>query len=553
MRAPWQSRPGALPWRDIGPSQHTSPRPAALPVLFPPTAMLRATLLLLVTALLTVSSPTLARPFEAVTLEQLRERATTDFAAPSGWKVSWNIAGKRASIGASTNSLSYVTLARSGAITQALVNTCVSRCASTASCGFVQVVQLAGSSEGTVLCTLHSAYVASTKATFTAPPNSAGSVVTTYGIRNLNTPVTGGTGGTNTTVVNNTAFPASPSGATLVQLKPCARVAATVPMFVNNQYARSSASAAYIVQHGSARNFNDYFAAVQSIVGSSAVVVAPNFYVTSDGAAPATWYQPGVNLAWGPEAGTWTVGADAIAPTAGTNTLGGGQCSSYDTYDSLLAYLANRSLFPNLRRVYFVAHSGGANMVSRYSQIYNGNFPFSFRYILANAANQAYFTSQRPVPNACSAAFQYPFQLVATNMPRYVAARFTSASALFSRWRARDVVSLVGNMDTADRFPGGVEDCASQAEGGQNRRERNYAWWAYQNILAGTNANVSAYTGYQQLLDNGARTLSSGAFNHQNCVVDGVGHDQNAMFSSACGRAAMTQSRIPAGVGATYP
>lgn len=502
-----------------------------------------------------------ASPLQAKPTDRLQERATTDFIAPTGYKISWNVAGKRASTGASTGGLGYSIIATSGKVTQALVNSCAVKCTSTAKCAMYQILQLSGSSSGTVLCTLHGEYVASTKATYTTGPNG-GTVVTTYGIRNLNTPVSG-SGTTTTAAVATTTitkagstttstasvvatFPASPPGATLVQFKPCTSVSYSVPMFVNNQYAKSSLTSAYIVQHGSGLNFQDYFTAVYNVIGTNGIIAAPNFYVGTSAVAPTTWYQPGLNLAWSNATNTWTIGADAIAPSPTT-------CSSFDVYDALLTYFSNKSLFPNLTKIYFVSHSGGSNMVSRYSQIYNGAYTFTFRYIVANAANQAYFTNSRPVANPCAAGLTYPYQLASSGMPRYVAARFTTATAIFQRWITRDVVTLVGDLDTQAAYPGGVEDCGSQAQGGVNRRERNYAWWAYQNILAGTGANVAGYTGYQQLIASGATTLFKGTFTHQNCVVAGVGHDQNAMFSSACGTAAMTQTTIPAGVGPLTP
>lgn len=79
-----------------------------------------------------------------------------------------------------------------------------------------------------------------------------------------------------------------------------------------------------------------------------------------------------------------------------------------------------------------------------------------------------------------------------------------------------------------------------------------YAFWAYQNIIAGTN-NVSAFYGYNYLLENGATVLYNGTFNHQNCVGNGVGHSASGMLSSQCGLAAMKNATIPAEVAPTDP
>lgn len=557
--------------RDTGsrPLHSCSPPPNRTS-LSPLAAMLRGPRILVVFLALHLLS--LANAFPLVESEAdshalpLQQRATTDFIAPTGYKVSWNVAGKRASTGASTGGLGYTFIAKTGAITQTLVNTCATKCKTTAKCGMYQIIQLSGAAGGSVVCDLHSEYVSSKKATYTSGLGAApaGKVVTAYGIRSLSTPVSGSGGGSTTTQkvtstitkgtttstttsVATVAFPASPPGATLVQFAPCSSVTKnTVPMFVNNQYVKSTETSAYIVQHGSGLNFQDYFTSAYAVVGTKGIIAAPNFYYSTSAVAPNTWYQPAHNLAWNNATGTWAAGTDAVAPSAVA-------CSSFDVYDALIAYFSNKTLFPELTKIYFVSHSAGANMVSRYSQLYNGASSLTFRYIVANAASQAYFDNPRPetVTN-CPSAYTYPSELVSSGMPRYVAARFTTASAIFQRWITRDVVTLVGTYDTLARYPGGVEDCASQAQGGINRRDRNYAWWAYTNILAATGANVTAYTGYQQLLKSGAKTLYKGTFNHQNCVVDQVGHDQTAMFASACGVAAMTTAKLPAGVGANY-
>lgn len=500
------------------------------------------------------------------------------FAAPSKSKISWNVAGKRASLGTSTKTISYSSLAKSGSITQTLINKCVANCQKTKKCTFVQVFQASSSSYGTVICSLHAEYLPSHLAKYSTDKKSigGGKIKTTYGLRMLASTTTSVQKPTSTTkkatttstikatsttkttaVATHTGLPTPPKGATLFQLQPCSGVTASIPMFVNSQYNRSTTKSAYIVQHGNERDFDTYFSAVYKTIGENGVVIAPNSYVTTDPPSPKSWYQPEINLAWVNGSGTWYIGADAVAPTNGTHALNGALCSSYSTYDAILDHLSSKTLFPNLNQVYFVSHSGGANMVSRFSQIYDNPRSLSIRYILANSANNAYFTDARPENktflDSCSssATYRYPYQLVTKGMPRYVAKKFTNIEDTFKRWVSRDVVILTGNLDTAAAYPGGAENCASQAQGGTDRRDRNYAWWAYQNILAGTSANVTGFFGYQNLIDSGAQELygnMSAKFAHQNCVVDKVGHDAVKMFTSVCGVAAMTQAKVPAGV-----
>jgi hypothetical protein len=345
---------------------------------------------------------------------------------------------------------------------------------------------------------------------------------------------------------HNITFPPSPVGAILLQIQPCQGVSASIPSFANSQYEQSTASTAYIVQHGSDRDGDEYFAALYSIIGEKAPIIAPNFYLHHDISAPLTWYQPHRNLAWRGSEYTWKIGSDASAPIAGHYALRGRECSSFEVYDHFLTHFGNKRLFPNLNQVTFVSHSGGSSMVSHYSQIHDGRTHFSIRYVLSNAPHQAYFTSVRPVEEYCQAASHYPFQLVRRGMPRYIAARFTNARYMFQRWISRDVILIVGWLDTALLYPGGVQDCGSRAQGGRNRRDRDEVYWTYINILAGRNASVSREMGYHRLMANGAQSLTSHrtAFHHKHCIVPDAGHDQYDIFRSGCGRAAIAGRRV---------
>lgn len=88
----------------------------------------------------------------------------------------------------------------------------------------------------------------------------------------------------------------------------------------------------------------------------------------------------------------------------------------------------------------------------------------------------------------------------------------------------------------------------AQAQGGENRRDRNYAYWAYKNMLSGSSNNVSNFYGYTTLKNNGLKSINSGgSFNHRNCVVKGIGHNANAMFNSDCGRNALFSNYVGEG------
>lgn len=365
-----------------------------------------------------------------------------------------------------------------------------------------------------------------------------------------------------------TSLPDAPHGARLVQFTPCDCTSASVPMFVNRFWNGSkSISSAYISQHGAGSDFDNYFTHLYGYVGEDALLVAPGFYQSNSAQAPRSWYQPDINLAWSAGIDQWPVGRDAVLPASLLHSNDGTGCSSFDTYDALLTRLANKHLYPRLTHVYFVGHSGGANMVSRYSQLNRHNHKLSIRYVVMNAANQAYVDRARPWldTDQCPKAFTYPYQLTNADgrMPRYVAEHFDAlggshgsndmdkASALLVKWSARHVVYLIGDRDT-DRT--GTQSCASISQGGAARRDRNYAFWAYQNLLARTGADVREYFGYANLTSTGAgQGASKLRFKHQACVVDGVGHDAPGILQSDCGQAALFGNRLPKGAGPRYP
>ncbi|PWN33498.1 uncharacterized protein FA14DRAFT_173291 [Meira miltonrushii] len=331
-------------------------------------------------------------------------------------------------------------------------------------------------------------------------------------------------GGTPYTIPTDKSLPAAPSGGTLIQWSPCPNSKLVNPAVVNQCFLKGSkASTAYIVQHA-----------------DNAPIASPGFS-TTDG--KSSFWRKGVNLGYAPGIDSWAIGND--------DSTGAG-CSSYSQYDAIINYYSgNPALFPNLRTIVIVGHSGGANFVSRFSTI-NTNTPRGMRYIVANAANQGYFDNARPTKTTsddCPAAFSWPFQWTGS-FNRYVGSRIKNPVALFNQWAGREVIHLTGDQDTSTS---GTQTCQSVAQGGGARRDRNYGYWADLNILAGTKTDVSKYPGFNQLLASGAKKIGSGNLNHKACTVAGVGHDAPGMFGSQCGRAAIFGQSLPAGAGPSTP
>lgn len=312
-------------------------------------------------------------------------------------------------------------------------------------------------------------------------------------------------------------------------------------MFVSG----SSATVAYISQHGTEANLNDAYKYVSQVVGASSFpIVAPGLYRVSQATVPATFFDKSINIAWPDDGLSWSVGGDATFP-AGVSS-----CSSFDIYDKLLDYFNNAAKFPNLQKVVILGFSAGGNLVTRYSTLSAEGRRFSVRYVIGAPASQVYFSNARPWLDTCSIAFIYPYQWVSNNMPRYVAAAFgnTDAASLMRRWLARDVVSMVG---TADTQTDGTQTCGAVSSGGPTRRGRSYAYWAYKNLAAGTSTDVSAYQGYGNLTATGASTpiVPGTAFNHQNCIVANADHNGYTVFGSSCGTAALRLQALPSGSG----
>lgn len=454
----------------------------------------------------------------------LPRNSNAALSVPKGYTLSWEAESLRASV-MSKSAISYHALTKRGSITQGTLDECSKNCNATSACVFFQLFQVSGSTQGTVYCSLYSSILTSHAANFSNGPRD-GNVIASYGFKRP--PI-------------KTMFPL-PRGASLVQFDAC-NVSATIPLLVNNQFNSSDASAAYIVQHGIKTNPASYFSMLYSLVKTSDILVAPGFYETDHAPAPASYYQPKINLAWEASTGSWTGGDDAVAPNSVS-------CSTFDVYDAILKYFSDTSLFPNLDKVYFVGHSAGSNTISRYSQVYNGQYSFSIRWVIANSANQAYFTDARPESDNCNAAYDYPYEIVKGSMNRYVKAAYENGQINFINWIGLDIVTLIGQNDTASEFPHGIENCQSLAQGGINRRDRNYAWWAYKNILAGTMMDASKYYGYNQLIDSGASPLLGASlqnFNHQNCNVPDVGHEAEDMFTSTCGIEALFDETVASG------
>ena len=291
------------------------------------------------------------------------------------------------------------------------------------------------------------------------------------------------------------------------------RGAGLYPVFASVDLHAGSATArqALIIIHGRLRNAADYYATGLALAqaagsaGGGAVVVAPQFLLQADVAAH---HLSDDYLRW---SGGWEEGAPARSPVS--SHVDAPPASSYDVLDDIVAKLSNASAFPALKRIVFVGHGGGAQMLARYAVVMHPQPAPAVAFVIANAGTYLYPTSARPVALDCPDFNSWKYGL--DKPPPYVG----DAGKIRKDFAARDVTLLLGGRD---RKTTGVLDqsCAAQAQG-RNRFER------------GRN--------FVQALSTG------GAAPHlKYLVVPGVGHNEKAMLLSSEAITAI----FPAGDGA---
>jgi len=287
---------------------------------------------------------------------------------------------------------------------------------------------------------------------------------------------------------------------------------ARLPVYVSRDWSQPlpDIERAVIVVHGHGRNAGDYFRtglaaqAAASDAGSSTLIVAPQFIAPLD---VDTFGVPADVLRYSSQG--WEGGDAALGPMP---------ISSFAALDAVLARLAERTRFPNLKTVVLAGHSGGAQLVQRYAIVGRGaarlaEAGIAMRFVVANPSSYAYFSSERPVPSvAANCAHVDDWKYGMQNLPAYAAGR--SPAELERDYVAAHVVYLLGTRDNDPAHPLLDRSCMGRAQG-PDRWSRGHAYVA------------------------AMRTRDGGTPNHVLYEVQGVGHDGRAMLTSACGLAAL--------------
>ncbi|KAL4915390.1 hypothetical protein BDW62DRAFT_212739 [Aspergillus aurantiobrunneus] len=297
----------------------------------------------------------------------------------------------------------------------------------------------------------------------------------------------------------------------------------------------------FIIIHGKKRNGNEYWQMLNDVINNATddgfpgtdremAVLAPQFFSTKFNSGQ---YKPN-QLAWD-DVNAWQPGGQANHPAYTTLT-------SFDVLDGLIKLHSDKLKYPNLKNITIVGHSGGGQLIQRYSAL--GNDPpedVHVRYIHDNPSSCMYFTEDRPIlsdmdigtsTNSC----------VWYNTWRYGFDHFPgrggkprTAKDYFTQYLSRDVVSVVGLQDTGRH---GDTSCMGKLQGGQDRRTRNLIWFRYINMLARTDEDLEGFPGSFEDLPDWSDAVD-GKIHVRLVVVEDAGHDAHGLFKGTLGRGAL--------------
>jgi len=292
-----------------------------------------------------------------------------------------------------------------------------------------------------------------------------------------------------------------------VPLKPGARamIYRTYPLRSRNV----RVTRALIIIHGTLRNADHYFttatgAAFFAHALVDTIVIAPAIH-SSDGDCKDQ-LAPG-EVSWACGGNSWRAGGQAV----GDPTL-----TSFDFVDAILKRLADKSVFPNLKRIVVAGHSAGGQFVSRYemSNTVGDHLGVPVAYVVANPSSYAWPDPTRVLPvddgepaaaiaawkdDAAHTKFSFgPFNsALAPDFDRWPYGLEDRTSGYASRISddqlkkqlvGRPTTYLLGQVDTLPL--GGFDGSPSAMAQGATRRQRGEAFVSYINGHLGAKARL---------------------------------------------------------------
>lgn len=358
---------------------------------------------------------------------------------------------------------------------------------------------------------------------------------------------------------------------------PAGAYARSLPVTPNSQiftwysktpHNESSAESAFIVIHGINRNAHTYWTILNNAWAKARDAALGSAKVNSIRVAPlffSRYEDEGVynksQLAWG-DSNAWAAGEPSTHPMRSS-------VSSFAVLDSLLLRFSNKTAYPNMQYITFLAHGGGSQLVQRYAVMGLPNpdpTRLSIRYVVGDPSSELYFTGDRPVgvdKASCPTwnDYRYGVQKYSTN---YGTLNSVVAPALFKAYAAKEVRYIVGLNDTSPS--NGDQTCMAHAVGGIKRRNRNLAYWKYIHLLSGYNPdNFTNFPGTFPALDpkygatNQTNIPKTGAITakkyqgttliHTLTTIMNVGHSASKVYGSEGGMNALFSDQASSGSG----
>jgi hypothetical protein len=234
---------------------------------------------------------------------------------------------------------------------------------------------------------------------------------------------------------------------------------------------------AFVLVHGQGRNADDYFRTAMAagfLAGAleRAIIVSPRF-ASNDGANCQDAVAEG----------------EINQPCRGNTWRGGGpaanakEATSFHVADELLKRLADRRVFPNLKRIVVAGHSAGGQFAHRYaaaSRLLDG-LGVPVKLVVSNPSSYLYLDARRP--DAEGKLVEFAGREGCPNFNRYLYGMEGRSGypgevgdeALKANLVKRDVTYLIGELDT-EPLAGFDSSCSAMAQG-KSRYARGESYW----------------------------------------------------------------------------
>lgn len=268
---------------------------------------------------------------------------------------------------------------------------------------------------------------------------------------------------------------------------------------------------AVVLLHGIKRNADDYFKNGQALLDNAGLtnadtlLLAPKFLTPSDRRVADD-----VPL-WPKD--KWMHGTESQSGRTGI--------AGFSVLDDLLAYLADRQRFPQLKEILFIGHSAGGQLMQRYTVLGDGDqrlqgSGISLRYVISSPSSYVYLDDSRlqdgafkPVQTILCPSYNY-YRYGLERPPAYFSRQGLDARQVFQRYAARNLTYMVGARDNnpRDRIMDG--SCGADMQGA-TRVERQLTYLRYEAFLAQKWATPIAHRQFQ---------------------VKGIGHNAARLFAA---------------------